>query len=180
MFVDFIAKAIEIKVCNLCRVGGEGGAFLFSNCAVNKWLLIMQMQMVEATSNCQLPHDSSSKGSCRYTERERERERIETVAYFFGLSVSLMKCSLLWWLKFLQLCCAYESAPPLFSLQPLGSSLCMSLSPSDSYVNQQPDNRWQLNSIRLDSPTVDSPHRWRWGWCKVCGFVCSHTARQFT
>lgn len=66
MFVDFIAKAIEIKVCNLCRVGGGGGgAFLFSNCAVNKWLLIMQMQMVEATSNCQLPHDSSSKGSCR-------------------------------------------------------------------------------------------------------------------
>lgn len=110
----------------------------------------MQMQMrVEATSNCQLPHDSSSRCSCR-SDRERERNcsiLFCTVRFAYEvLSVVMIE------ILATVLCVRSSNSSFLYPRpQPLGSSLCMSLSPGDSYVNQQPDNRWQLNSTRLST-----------------------------
>lgn len=188
MFVDFIAKAIEIKVCNLCRGGGSrgqeaGGVNPFSCSAVNKWLLIMQMQMVEATAaiaNCHMTR--AGKRQRRERECVRERERLlQIVAYFFGLG-SYEVPPVLWWLKFLQLCCAYETSalsrapPPLPAIRFQSMHVLVVL--DDSHVNQQPDNCWQLYSTRLDSQ-LDSRLSPRWHsplqGVQLCLLADSHT-----
>lgn len=105
----------------------------------------MQMQMrVEATSNCQLPHDSSSKCSCR-SDRERERNcsiLFCTVRFAYEvLSVVMIE------ILATVLCVRSSNSSFLYPRpQPLGSSLCMSLSPTSISSRTIAGNSTQLDS----------------------------------